>query len=214
VIDPGHGGNQVGAASSLPGQAPMQEKMVVLELSKRTAQILREAGYEVLLTRETDVNVGGPTLNDDLQARIDKANAWKPDVFISIHLNGYPDRNQRGTEVFYALDRPFSNDNKILAELIYQQIGRHLNAAGYAPNPRGFRPDTTNFDQVHLFLLSPASDRVKRPTLMPASLGEALFLTNDQDAAQLQRPEIREAISRAYAAAVALFLQGRQPWKY
>ena len=47
---------------------------------------------------------------------------------------------------------------------------------------------------------------------MPAALGEALFLTNPQDAAQLDRVELRDALARGYAAAIGTFLSGRRPW--
>jgi hypothetical protein len=86
-----------------------------------------------------------------------------------------------------------------------------MTAAGYEPVPRGVRADKS-IDGDHLFLLSPQSSRVDRPSLMPAALGEGLFLTNPGDAAALTRPEIREAIARAYATAVGTYLSGRKPW--
>lgn len=56
VIDPGHGGEDPGAV----GAAGVYEKDIVLEVSKKLAEILRQAGAEVLLTRENDRDLSDP----------------------------------------------------------------------------------------------------------------------------------------------------------
>jgi N-acetylmuramoyl-L-alanine amidase len=183
------------------------------DIARRAAALLRAAGYQVTLTREADQQVGGPKLVDDLQARIDLANALKADVFVSIHFNGLGNREVRGLEVYYATERPFSAENRALADLLYQQLGRQMAALGYDPYPRGTKADSLAAGQgEHFFVLSPQTSKVKRPSLMPAALGEALFLTNAQDAAQLDRAELRDAIARGYAAAIGTFLAGRRAW--
>ncbi|HEY3110472.1 MAG TPA: N-acetylmuramoyl-L-alanine amidase [Chloroflexota bacterium] len=213
VLDPGHGGGQVGASAQLPDGRVLREKELTLEVARRVAELLRAAGYQVTLTREADQQVGGPKLVDDLQARIDLANAVKADVFVSIHFNGIGNRELRGLEVYYATERPFSAENRALADLLYQQLGRQMAAAGYDAYPRGTRADSLAAGQgEHFFVLSPQTSKVKRPSLMPAALGEGLFLTNPQDAAQLDRSELRDAIARGYAAAIGTFLAGRRPW--
>jgi N-acetylmuramoyl-L-alanine amidase len=211
VLDPGHGGGQIGAVGQPPGAGQLREKDLNLEIVRRIAELLRAAGYEVVETRDGDRQVGGPGLVDDLQRRVDLANDSRADAFVSVHHNGLRNRATSGLEVYYAADRPFSDEARALAELLYLQLGRHMNAAGYEPAPRGVRADTS-IDGDHLFLLSPGTRRVKRPSLMPAALGEALFLTNDADVAALARPEIRQAIARGYAVAIGTFLAGRKPW--
>lgn len=213
VLDPGHGGNQVGAAATLPSGRSLQEKGINLEIAQRAAAHLRAAGYDVKLTRDADAQVGGPKLSDDLQARIDFANAARADVFVSIHFNGIGNREVRGLEVYYALERTFSNENRALAETLYQQVGRHLAAVGYDAYPRGAKADSLAAGVgEHFFVLSPQTSKVKRPSLMPAALVEALFLTSPADSAQLDRPEVREAIARGYAVAIGAFLSGRKAW--
>jgi N-acetylmuramoyl-L-alanine amidase len=211
VLDPGHGGGQIGAAGQPAGAGPVREKDLNLEIVRRTAQLLRAAGYEVVQTRDGDQQVGGPKLTDDLQRRVDIANQFKADAFVSVHHNGLTNRGIRGLEIYYAADRPFSGESRALAELLYRQLGRHMAAAGYEPVARGVRTDTS-IDGDHLYLLSPATERITQPSLMPAVLGEALFLTNEADLAALGRPEIREAIARGYAVAIGTFLAGRKPW--
>jgi N-acetylmuramoyl-L-alanine amidase len=211
VLDPGHGGSQIGAAGQLPGGPLLREKDLNLDVVRRTAQLLRAAGYEVVQTRDGDQQAAGPKLTDDLQRRVDIANQFKADAFVSVHHNGLNNRGIRGLEVYYAADRPHSAESKALADLLYQQVGRHLAAAGYEPNGRGVRTDTS-IDGDHLYLLSPETERIKSPSMMPAVLGEALFLTNDADLAALGRPEVRDAIARGYAVAIGAFLAGRKPW--
>jgi N-acetylmuramoyl-L-alanine amidase len=206
VIDAGHGGAQIGSNGG-----GLQEKAINLQVALRTAELLRGAGYDVRLTRETDQQAAGPDLRLDLQRRIDIANEFKADVFVSIHHNGIGNRTMRGTEVYYGANRPFTNESRALAELIYLQLGRHMAAAGYEPAPRGVKADIS-IDGDHLFLLSPQTKRVDRPGLMPAALGEGLFLTNPDDLGAVVRPEIREASARAYAVAIGTFLAGRKPW--
>ncbi len=48
--------------------------------------------------------------------------------------------------------------------------------------------------------------RIARPTRRVAILGESLFMTNDADAAQLARPEIRQAIAQGYADGIRAYL--------
>jgi N-acetylmuramoyl-L-alanine amidase len=191
----------------------LREKDLTLDVARRVVALLRPAGYQVVQTRDADRSVGGPKLDDDLQARIDLANQFKADVFVSIHFNGIGNSQVRGLEVYYANERPFSGENRALADLIYREVGRQMAAAGYDAYPRGAKADSLAAGVgEHFFLLAPQTSKVKRPSLMPAALGEALFLTNPQDAAQMERSEIRDAIARGYAAAIGTFLAGRRPW--
>jgi N-acetylmuramoyl-L-alanine amidase len=205
VLDPGHGGGQVGAAGYAPDGRGLLEKDLNLEIVRRAASLLRAAGYDVTQTRDSDRQVSGPDLKDDLQARIDVANAAHADVFVSVHNNGIGNRAQQGTEVYYAADRPFSDRSRALAQLLFDNAIRSIQAAGYSPVPRGIKTDTS-IDGLHLYLLSPKTARVDRPSEMPSALIEGLFLTNLSDVAQLARPEIREAIAHGVAVAIGSFL--------
>ncbi|MCI7446714.1 N-acetylmuramoyl-L-alanine amidase, partial [Campylobacter sp.] len=51
VLDPGHGGDDVGALSQ---NKKLREKDIVLNVSKKTASLLKERGYKVLFTRSND----------------------------------------------------------------------------------------------------------------------------------------------------------------
>lgn len=94
VIDPGHGGAQVGATAP-NGYA---EKTLALELAHKVRALLAGKGVVVHLTRTKDVAL-------DLPVRVKAANALKPDVFVSIHANSMPTTKLRksthGVETYF-----------------------------------------------------------------------------------------------------------------
>jgi N-acetylmuramoyl-L-alanine amidase len=94
VLDPGHGGDQDGAASP----AGEHEKDVVLALSRRIAARLKKLGAKVVLTRTGDIGV--PLAN-----RAAIATAIRADLFLSVHLNSMPTAEQRrhsqGVETYF-----------------------------------------------------------------------------------------------------------------
>ncbi len=106
VLDPGHGGKDPGTIS--PGG--LKEKDIVLKVAKKIAAKLRsELGYEVILTRETDVFI-------PLEERTAIANSKEGDLFISIHVNAAPSRNVNGIET-YVLDLATNKDAMRVAAL-------------------------------------------------------------------------------------------------
>ncbi len=87
VVDPGHGGNEEGAASA----TGLKEKTVALALALKLKQALETTVHaRVRLTREKDLLLH---LND----RVKWANEQKPDLFVSIHANSMPTRKLRQT---------------------------------------------------------------------------------------------------------------------
>ena len=89
VIDPGHGGKDPGAVSQT-----RQEKQIVLNLSKTLRDILVKKGYNVRLTRETDVFL-------PLRKRTQFATKQKADLFISLHTNASISNKAAGIETYY-----------------------------------------------------------------------------------------------------------------
>ena len=89
VIDPGHGGKDPGAVSQT-----RQEKRIVLNLSRTLRDLLVKKGYNVRLTRETDVFL-------PLRKRTQFATNQKADLFISIHTNASISNKAAGIETYY-----------------------------------------------------------------------------------------------------------------
>ena len=110
VVDPGHGGEYDGAI----GADSLTEAEVNLGVALYLWGLLREAGAEVHMTRSSDRDflpedsaASGAglaaLLRDDLAGRIEKANDFEPEVFISIHHNSNIalDRERNGIEIYY-----------------------------------------------------------------------------------------------------------------
>ena len=83
VIDPGHGGSDLGAIYD-NGFVRIAEKEITLRIAVQAARALRRKGFNVTLTRSVDREV-------PLSARTALANRLKADVFLSIHMNSNPD---------------------------------------------------------------------------------------------------------------------------
>jgi len=91
VIDPGHGGSEDGAR----GANGTLEKDVTLAVARRLeSAIERRLGIRVILTRDGDETVA-------LDARAERANNNKADLFVSLHANASTARAAAGAEVFY-----------------------------------------------------------------------------------------------------------------
>ncbi|MCD6387853.1 MAG: N-acetylmuramoyl-L-alanine amidase [Desulfobulbaceae bacterium] len=91
VIDPGHGGRDPGAVNF----SGLKEKDVVLKVAKKVAALLADkSGFEVILTRSTDVYL-------PLEERTAIANSKGADLFVSIHANSAPNKKARGIETYF-----------------------------------------------------------------------------------------------------------------
>lgn len=78
IIDPGHGGEDIGAI----GPGIVHEKDVVLPISLHLRDMLMEDGVNVIMTRTEDIFIN----IYDRPERIDQYNA---DLFISVHANAH-----------------------------------------------------------------------------------------------------------------------------
>lgn len=108
IIDPGHGGPDPGKV----GPAGVREKDVTLALGLMLADSLESRGYEVHLTRSTDVHV--PLLE---RARIaNRVKAGRPaTLFVSLHANSAA-ANVRGFETFF-LSEARTDEERRVAEI-------------------------------------------------------------------------------------------------
>lgn len=220
VLDPGHGGSEIGASHTFANGLVVREKDLNLRIALRTAQLLQGVGIAVRVTRDSDRKVNEPpvdlngdgqaSLADDLQARAAIANQFGADLFISIHNNGLSDSSASGTEVYYDPDRPFSAINQTLAQFLDQRIVQFIQLAGYPVRNRGVKTDSSVTRGGHFAVLGPQSDSIPNPSRMPAALTESLFVSSDFDAPWLARPEIQEAIARGHAEGIIDYLDWRQ----
>ena len=95
VIDAGHGGEDPGAI----GRHGSREKDVTLKIARRLKTLVdAEPNMRALLTRDGDYYLG-------LQARVDKAEKVRADLFVSIHADAFVRPHARGSSVFALSER-------------------------------------------------------------------------------------------------------------
>ena len=175
-IDPGHGGVDSGAV----GVGGLLEKDVNLDVALRFADLLERdtdvatggGAWQVLLTRDDDSTVS-------LQTRVDLANAWPADRFMSIHANGFTSPAANGTETFSFAEGTIGAD---LRDRIQDEM-----LAAWGLTDRGTK--TAGF-----FVLV--------NTTMPATLSELGFMTSPIDIVQLADPEARYEAALAHLFAL------------
>ncbi|MFH1308135.1 MAG: N-acetylmuramoyl-L-alanine amidase [archaeon] len=174
VIDPGHGGDSLGAISSIDGT---KEKDVNLQIASALKNELITAGYRVIMTRERDISV-------NLQDRVTIAKENNANYFVSIHANSAEDcTNVKGVEVYYSNNRDLELANSILIQ---------LSNLGF--ENRGVKEDSQS-QYRDLYVL--------QNTEMPSVLVEVGFLCNQADLTKIKSTaSVAEAISNGVSSVV------------
>ncbi len=111
VIDAGHGGHDIGANDSL-----VYEKHINLDVSRRLQRTLREAGYQVVMTRDRDVFI-------PLSTRAEIANRYRNALFVSVHFNSSWKTKVMGIETFYQ-----GSTSKTFASYVQNHLIRSIGA--------------------------------------------------------------------------------------
>jgi N-acetylmuramoyl-L-alanine amidase len=107
VIDPGHGGEEVGAK----GPAGTLEKDVTLSIARKLrAAIANSLGLQAFLTRDRDEEIA-------LDERAAVANNYKADLFVSIHANASRSLGAKGSEVYFLTYHASDEEGRRMAAL-------------------------------------------------------------------------------------------------
>jgi len=188
IIDAGHGGKDGGAT----GVNGVLEKDLNLQVSLLLKDIFESFGYEVIMTRTDDRMLGdgpkGQKKLADLKARLDVASKHPDALFISIHMNKFPEESCKGLQVYYS-----RNDTRSaqIAEILCQTNRTYLQK----DNHREIKPATSA-----IYIL----DRIQ----IPAILIECGFLSNHGDAKNLSDKEYQKKLAFVIFASVANYLAG------
>ena len=101
-IDQGH--NPVNPNAGAEGNG-YREQDLVFTIGVELAEILRAEGYDVRLSRPTADTQLGTSNATSLAARVEEANAWGADYFISLHANSSSLAGASGSEALvYSLN--------------------------------------------------------------------------------------------------------------
>lgn len=143
----------------------LREQDVNYAVGSYLADLLsQDPRFEVRVSRETPETILGTTTASSLAARVEAANAWPADYFLSIHCNASVNPNLDGTEVYVyrEFDQAYWLAQRILRGIV-ERVGTRDNGVRLNPG---------------LYVL--------RRTNMPAALIELAYITNAQDAAKLR----------------------------
>lgn len=221
LIDPGHGGKELGAVKSysVKDNKGRQKKITVYEknLSLRLAKYLQASllnEFSVYLTRSFDRTV-------DLDERASMADTVKADLFISIHFNSANSSEFHGFETYYldnhkdkAIEKVESIENKdlkgedkiinqILIDLV---VGKTVNSSkklaglihgNIGTNIKSFKRKDRGI-KPGLFYVLALSKR-------PGVLIEAGFMSNPRELSKLNSDSYLKAYANGIAQGIKEF---------
>ena len=171
-VDAGHGGHDSGA----PGFGK-NESQVSLEIAKKVEQKLKEKNIHVKMSRETDKYL-------ELKERAELANDYRPDAFVSIHLNSADIESAHGTETY-------CHPDKLMYKPLAMEIQNHA-IAQTGSRDRGVK--TSNL-------------AVLRETNMPSALFETGFISNKAEYNKLTDPSYQDKLAIGVANGVEQYLK-------
>ena len=149
------------------------ESALNLSISLKIQKLLESSGAKVVLTRSDEngiYSLDSKSIREkkisDIKNRVDLGNNSNADIYVSIHLNKYPESEiYRGWQTFYQSN---SSDSKMLAEIIQENIAKNIE---YDNNRKPMR-----ITDVYIM------NNVKIPTVIV----ECGFLSNAQELALLK----------------------------
>ena len=183
IIDAGHGGEDGGAV----GINNIIEKDLNLEISLLLADLLKSAGYNIIMTRTDDTMlyteyIKGKLKSQDLKNRLLIAEQNPDSIFISIHMNKFPKANAFGTQIYYS---PNHLSSEILAKNVQSYIKEYL-------QPNNNREIKKSGSQIYL---------MKKITT-PAILIECGFISNYEETELLTNSTYRHILACVIYCAV------------
>ncbi|MBI4597779.1 MAG: N-acetylmuramoyl-L-alanine amidase [Candidatus Omnitrophica bacterium] len=209
VVDAGHGGHDPGTSHH-----GLQEKHLVLDMSRRLRDQLRDAGLDVTMTRESDQFIA-------LEKRPAVANRLGADLFVSVHVNASPNsRKISGVEVYYprvsvvsSSNWPaFLSPNEIgTASPDVRQVVWDLVLSKTRSQSRRLATAICRSMRTQLRIpclgVKAARFVVLREAWMPSVLVEVGYVTNREEAGRLGTAEYRQAAAEAMAEGIVSYVR-------
>ena len=195
VIDAGHGGEDGGTSSA----AGLVEKEVNLSVAFALRDLCETAGIPVVMTRTEDkllydrnVDFQGRKKVLDLAARrlVAEQTAATYDgncLFVSIHMNAFPQPQYSGMQVWYST-----------RDLRSAEIAESIQTTSRALMPENTRQIKAGGSNIYLL------DRITTP----AVLVECGFLSNPAEAQRLSEDAYRRAVATAIFCGIAPYIGG------
>jgi N-acetylmuramoyl-L-alanine amidase len=197
VIDPGHGGSDLGAAYTFADGSKLFEKHQNLAVAANLRDLLKLEGANVVMTRTDD-----RALSNTQRAEI--ANKAGAHLLISIHMNGASNSTTDYTTTLFGKwqkDKAFA----------YAHFGDNVNPPKINPPTYGLRTlPAANGAGSYIATRTPYSyaSGVLIKSNMPATIAETVFITNTEEARLLSNGtgERQQQIAQALKTGVVAYL--------
>ena len=217
VLDPGHGGSNLGAAGPTEG---IHEKELTLTIANHTQRALSQALVDsrVVLTRTADTYL-------TLRQRVGYANRLSAAVFVSIHLNASPDHARRGFEVYTLAPEVADREGKRIADLVDvgSLAGKSLATQAVLVELRqamALRGSFALAKRIAVRLTALRGRSRHRPLRqggfdvlkglhMPGVLVELGFIDHPQEGRELRQRQVQLALARSLSQAIVDYLTSR-----
>jgi N-acetylmuramoyl-L-alanine amidase len=187
LVDAGHGGID-GGASSKNGTV---EKDINLSIATKLKDSLQRIGYEVIMTREEDIEIRSNSgtirerYNKDLRKRCDLKKSSNCDIFISIHLNHFSESKYSGAQVWYSNYK----DSATLAGVAQKNLRVDLD-----PSNKRIQKPAKNLYKI-----------LREYDTMPSIIVECGFLSNYDEEQRLKTEQYQQKIADSISKSVEEF---------
>ena len=226
AIDAGHGGEDPGAL----GPKRQQEKHLVLQIAKRTAQAVNaKPGYRAVLTRTGDYYIAH-------RKRTALAREARADLFVSIHADAFTSAAASGASVYTLSDRGATSETaKWLAERANQSdllggvgdvslsdkddVLAHVLLDLSMDGNRSYSIEVGQsvlnqmgkMTKLHKKQVEQAAFIVLKSPDMPSILVETGFISNPQEARRLSQRDHQTKLAKAIANGIDQFMRANPP---
>ena len=184
IIDPGHGGSDVGANNG----GSLDEKHVNLYVAQYLKQYLEAAGAKVIMVRDTLEEGSELTL----RGAVMKQYASSADLFFSIHHNA-ANTTARGAEILAQIADKNGGPTKILAQALldeYEKLGVPIRQIVFREGSHG--------DYYY-------TNRAAAALNIPALTSEFCFIDNEEDQKFIDSEEDWQKQARAQRNAILYY---------
>jgi N-acetylmuramoyl-L-alanine amidase len=207
VIDPGHGGKEVGAI----GPDGLMEKDATLTLCRKLADNLEtKLRTRVILTRSDDSVV-------PLDQRTAIANQYKADLFLSVHMNAAVVKGAHGSETYFlsleASDELAKKAAEVENAAVVPAGGADLKLILWDLAQQAYVKESSRFAQAVQEEMNRATGvqnrgvkqapfKVLVGATMPAALVEVAFITNPEEEVKLKSDAFQKLMVDALTTAI------------
>lgn len=181
IIDPGHGGIDVGTV----GIDGSLEKNINLSISLDLYDFLMVSGINTVLTRDGDYEMyraGEQRTKSDLYNRMDYINSVPDSILISIHQNHFENETEWGTQVWYS---PNDDISPTIADKILNSVKKNI-------QPENKRENKKSDDSYYILY------KAQKPSVMV----ECGFVSNENENKKLQDKEYQRDMAYSILAGI------------